>query len=184
MKYILENKEIELTEEELEEIIAQKNAVLEPAKATWGHIPCEYNKDETMVLDGVKYHRHVNGGGWVSEKAQVDDTAWVGFFAMVKNGVVKDQAIIHDTAIVNCDGLQSGAKGNVSGSARVYGSAHIWDSACVYDSANVYGSAHIWDSACVYGSAHVSGSARVYGSGYLKKSTSESIALKDGEIVE
>ena len=133
---------------------------------------------QTMTIDGVKYHRHKNGGGWVSEKAQVEDTVWVGVFAVVHNGVIKDQVIIHDRAVVDCDNLQEGTDSNLSGSAQVYGSARVYGSAQVYDSAWVY------DSARVYGSAWVYDSAQVYGSGYLKKSTSEDIELKNGETIE
>jgi tetrahydrodipicolinate N-succinyltransferase len=160
------------------------------AKADWGYIPTEINYDETMVLNSIKYHRHKNGGGWVSEKANVEETVWVGFFAIVHNGVLKDQCIIHDRAEINCNDLQKGAKANISDSARVYdstwvyGSASVSGSARVYDSAWVYCSASVSDSARVYGSASVFGSASVSGSGYLKKSTSNDIELKDWETIK
>ena len=115
---------------------------------------------QTMTINGVKYHRHRNGGGWVSEKAKVEDTVWVGVFAVVHNGVAKDKAIIHDRAVINCDSLQEGADSNLSDSAWVFGSARVSGSARVFDSA--------W----------------VSGNGYLKKSTSTSIELKNWEIVE
>lgn len=109
---------------------------------------------QTMTLDGVKYHRHKHGGGWVSEKAKVDETVWVGPLAIIHNGIVKDQAVIHDQAVINCDGLQDGAEFNIGDSAQVYDSAWVF------------------------------GSARVSGQGYLKKDTYEYIELKNWEIVE
>lgn len=38
---------------------------------------------DTLIIDGVRYLRHVNGGGWVAETAQVADSAFVGLFAQV-----------------------------------------------------------------------------------------------------
>ena len=37
----------------------------------------------TITLDGVKFHRHPNGGGWVADTAKVANTAFVGLFARV-----------------------------------------------------------------------------------------------------
>ena len=37
----------------------------------------------TMTLDGVSFHRHSNGGGWVADTAKVANTAFVGLFARV-----------------------------------------------------------------------------------------------------
>ena len=158
----------------------------------WGYKAALTNEflAQTMVLDGVKYHRHKHGGGWVSELAQVDETVWVGALAIVHNGVVKDQVVIHDGAAIDCDGLQDGVDANLSGSARVYGSAVVSGSARVYGSAVVsgsawvYGSAVVSDSARVYGSAVVSDSAWVSGKGYLKKDTNKNIELKNWEIIE
>ena len=132
----------------------EKKEKKEYAKPTWGNfadLTPEF-LEQTMIMNGVKYHRHPNGGGWVSEKAQVDDTVWVGAFAVIHNGVVKDQAIIHDRAVVDCDGLQDGADFNVGGSAQVLNSAQILDSAQIFDSIHpfglirMYGSAQIWET--------------------------------------
>lgn len=145
---------------------------------------------QTMTLNGVEYHRHKHGGGWVSEKAKVDETVWVGPLAIIHNGVVKDQAVIHDNAEVNCDDLQAGAEFNIGDSARVFdsalvfGSAWVFGSAMVCDFARVSDLARVFGSAQVFGLARVFGSARVYGQGHLKKDTYEDIRLKDGQTVE
>lgn len=124
------------------------------AKPNWGVTDPVFNPDETITINGVTYKRHKNGGGFVSEKATVEETVWVGIFAVVHNGVIKDQVIIHDRAVIDCDRVADG------------------------EIANLYGSAIVSDSASVYGSA------RVYGEGYLLKNTNESICLKAWETVK
>ncbi len=122
----------------------------------WGHKAdlTEEFLSQTMVLDGIEYHRHRHGGGWVSEKADVEETVWIGPFAVVHNGVIRDQVILHDRATVNCTGLQDGADSNISDSARVYGLARVF------------------------------GTAHVYGEGYLKKDTDKDIELKNWETIK
>lgn len=36
------------------------------------------NDRNTQILDGIPYHRHPNGGGWVAETASVEPTVHVG----------------------------------------------------------------------------------------------------------
>lgn len=204
-----------MTKQELQEQInkLQKQLEnLEPEYAeepSWGYKAglTEEFLAQTMVLDGVMYHRHKHGGGWVSDKARVDETVWVGPLAIVHNGVIIEQAVIHDHAEINCDGQQECGY-NIGGSAQVHDSARVFGSSRVYDSAEVYGSARVYDSAQVFNSAQVFdltlvfnsaqvfnsvrvfnsswvyGSAQVYGNGYLKRSTSEDIELKNGETIE
>lgn len=114
--------------EELKQYVAQKEQKPKMAIVPyWGYKAdlTEEFLSQTMTIDGVKYHRHIHGGGWVSEKAQVDETVWVGVFAVVHNGVVKDQAVIADRAIVDCSGLQSGATYNIGDSAWVSGEVYL-----------------------------------------------------------
>ena len=40
--------------------------------------------DDVLILDGAKYHRHSNGGGWVAETASVAADAFVGLYADVE----------------------------------------------------------------------------------------------------
>ena len=72
------------------------------------------------MLDGVKGHRHPNGGGWVSASAEVAPSAYVAPDAMVLYGArVLDSASIEDFAVVK------GPKTVVSGNARISGQAYI-----------------------------------------------------------
>lgn len=96
-----------------------------------------------LVVDGVKYHRHPNGGGLVTETAFVAPTAFVGPFALVKdkarvlnNAQILDRAIIEEHAVVN-------GEARVYGEARVFGDAQVYGGARVYGSTRVYGLARI-----------------------------------------
>ena len=55
---------------------------------------------EAGASDPENGHRHANGGGWVSNSAHVDSTAYVGPYARVLGGTVKDHARIEDHAII------------------------------------------------------------------------------------
>ncbi len=63
------------------------------------------------------YAQHSNGGGWVSNKAKVAATAYVGPDAVVNGGTVSGNARIEDFAVVN--------GGNISGNAVVRGRALV-----------------------------------------------------------
>ncbi|SHK67433.1 hypothetical protein SAMN05720759_10563 [Fibrobacter sp. UWB12] len=63
------------------------------------------------------YSQHANGGGWVSNKAKVAATAYVGLDAVVNGGTVSGNARIEDFAVVN--------GGTISGNAVVRGRALV-----------------------------------------------------------
>lgn len=63
------------------------------------------------------YTQHSNGGGWVSNKAKVAATAYVGPDAVVNGGTVSGNARIEDFAVVN--------GGTISGNAVVRGRALV-----------------------------------------------------------
>ncbi|WP_235002965.1 DUF6055 domain-containing protein [Fibrobacter sp. UWB16] len=63
------------------------------------------------------YAQHSNGGGWVSNKAKVAATAYVGPDAVVNGGTVSGNARIEDFAVVN--------GGTISGNAVVRGRALV-----------------------------------------------------------
>jgi carbonic anhydrase/acetyltransferase-like protein (isoleucine patch superfamily) len=63
------------------------------------------------------YTQHSNGGGWVSNKAKVAATAYVGPDAVVNGGTVSGDARIEDFAVVN--------GGTISGNAVVRGRALV-----------------------------------------------------------
>ena len=63
------------------------------------------------------YSQHSNGGGWVSNKAKVAATAYVGPDAVVNGGTVSGDARIEDFAVVN--------GGTIGGNAVVRGRALV-----------------------------------------------------------
>ena len=65
------------------------------------------------------YAKHANGGGWVSSKAKVDASVYVGPDAVVNGGTVSGDARIEDFAVVN--GGTVGGKAVVRGRALVSG---------------------------------------------------------------
>ena len=126
----------------------------------------EKEEIQLFEVNGVKYHRHPNGGGLVAETARVAETAYVGPFALVKDKAqVLDEARIEDRAVIS-------EKAVIREKAQVSGSALVCDSALVYGSTRVCGSARVFGSAQVYDSAWISGLAQVCGSvhkGYITK---------------
>ena len=73
-----------------------------------------------QMIDGIKGHRHENGGGWVADSAEVADTAYVGPDAMVLDGAkVLGNAAIEDFAVLR------GPEAVISGNAKLSGQAHV-----------------------------------------------------------
>jgi hypothetical protein len=123
--------------------------------------------------------QHPNGGGWKSNTATVDATAWIGPNAQVLDtakvrgyariedyAVVKNSAQVRDYAVVYGHAM-------VEGNAQVYGNAKVRDWGHVFGYAEVYENAKVIEHAnCgdgnatihteVYGAAIVKGTAYVY----------------------
>ncbi|ESQ86528.1 avirulence protein [Asticcacaulis sp. AC460] len=74
-------------------------------------------------------HVHPNGGGWVGKDAKVDASVYVGPYAQVLGGTVKDHARIEDHAIVR--------SGTISGDAVVGGMSIIDNNVVIKDKAVV-----------------------------------------------
>lgn len=105
----------------------------------------------------VPAHQHPKGGGWVAETAHVDETCYVGPYAIVYgNARVTENAIINDYA-------------------KIYGEAKI------YGNAKVYGDAQVFDTAQVYGNARVTGKAKIYGDSRV---IDNSLVYDDAEVYE
>lgn len=110
-------------------------------------------------------HRHANGGGWVSDAAQVADSAYVGPGARVFGGTVSGNARIEDHATVY--------GGAVSGNAVVKGisvlltDAHV-DGNAVIDT-NFQSFDYFNDSPQVSGTAQVRGAVEYYTQRHLTK---------------
>ena len=144
----------------------------------------------------VPAHRHIKGGGWVADTANVHNSAYIGEDALVYgNALVYGDAWVSGNALVYGDAWVSGSArvyGNalvygdawVSGNARVRGDALVYGNALVYGDALVHDNALVYGNARVYGDAWVSGDAWVYGNALVKRgeytSTPTSITRSDG----
>lgn len=110
------------------------------------------------------YAKHANGGGWVSSKAKVDASVYVGPDAVVNGGTVTDDVRIEDFAVVN--GGTVGGKAVVRGRALVSGGS-MADNAILEEDAWLV-SGTIKDDArvgalSVITNSTVSGKAQVHG---------------------
>jgi hypothetical protein len=110
------------------------------------------------------YAKHANGGGWVSSKAKVDASAFVGpdavvnggtvsgnarieDFAVVNGGTVGDNAVVRGRALVSAGTIKDDAvleedawlvSGTISGKAKV-GALSVIVNSSISDDAQVYG---------------------------------------------
>ncbi|MCR4793749.1 MAG: N-acetylglucosamine-1-phosphate uridyltransferase [Ruminococcus sp.] len=110
------------------------------------------------IKKSIEGHNHPNGGGFVADTVEIDDTVYVGQDAMVLgNSVIRDKVVITDHAVVN--------------NAEISDNARISDYACVYGfwwaTPTISGNAKIGENAVVTAGASVSGNARVMGNAYL-----------------
>lgn len=99
---------------------------------------------------------HSNGGGWVSNNANVASTAFVGPYAMVLGGTVSGNARIEGFATVE--------GGNVSGNAVVKDNAAIYN-ATISGDAVISGNAWM-EGGTVMNTAQVKGNAMVWSATY------------------
>jgi UDP-3-O-[3-hydroxymyristoyl] glucosamine N-acyltransferase len=130
----------------------------------------------------VPAHKHLKGGGWVAETANVDNDCFIGPHAVVfGNARVSGNAIINDYAKVYGDAQVYGnakvygkaevydkahvlGHAKISGNARVYENARATDNAMVYDDCQVYGNAIVRNNAEILNKARVCGKADIYDS--------------------
>ncbi|NIJ20345.1 hypothetical protein FHS95_002037 [Sphingomonas naasensis] len=92
-----------------------------------GAMPEGFQPDAPAPVRGG--HRHPNGGGWVAPGAVVDATAWVGPYARVLAGSVRNHARVEDHAVI--------ASGQILGNARVSALSVIRGNTIVKDRARV-----------------------------------------------
>lgn len=123
----------------------------------------------------VPAHNHPKGGGIVANSAMVDETVYVGPYAMIYDNArvyadakvdgyarVYEDAFVHGNAKISGDARVYG-KASVNGNARVSGNARIYDKAKIMDQAQVFGEAEVYGNAIVRNSAEVYEDARIYG---------------------
>ncbi len=100
-------------------------------------------------------------GGWISDSAHVDSTAYVG-----PNSWVCEYSRVSDNAVLRSGSTYGNAHVYENArliSARIGGVVQVYGNAKVIR-ARVVGRAHVYDRARVMNSASVSGNAKVYGS--------------------
>ena len=125
-------------------------------------------------------HIHSNGGGWVADSAQVEDSVYVGPDAMVLgNAVLTGNVRVEDHAIV---AGSTTASDNVviSGHAVVDGGGMIYDNGWIFGSVTLSGNAVIGDSAVVTNSCKVSGNAKVLQKAYL----TDAVTVSDNAVIK
>lgn len=103
------------------------------------------------------YHNHSNGGGLVSDSANVAETVYVGPDAKVLgsatvsgNARIEDYAVVQDNASVSDNAVIVGYA-IIAENGKVSGNARVDDTAMVMGKAQVSGNAKVIESACVYG---------------------------------
>jgi UDP-3-O-[3-hydroxymyristoyl] glucosamine N-acyltransferase len=127
----------------------------------------------------VPAHQHINGGGWISNTAHVDDNCYVGPSAQVfgnakvtGNVIINDYARVYGHAFVYgkamiygdsqvCGNAQVYGFAKVSGHANVYENARVLDNSIVHEYCKIYGNAVVRNNSEVLGYSHVYGNAVV-----------------------
>lgn len=119
------------------------------------------------------YHVHANGGGLVSDSANVADSVYVGKNAKVMgtatvsgNARIEDYAVVQDSATVTDSAVISGYA-IIAENATVSGNTRVDDTAMVMGRANVSGNAKVIESACVYGNTKMTDNAVAKGMAFV-----------------
>ena len=119
------------------------------------------------------YHTHSNGGGLVSNSANVADTVYVGPDAMVRGNAtisgnvrLEDHAVVQDYAQVKDNAVISGY-GIVAENAVVSGNARVGDTAMVMGASKISGNAKVIESACIYGNTTMTDNSCAKGTAFV-----------------
>lgn len=119
------------------------------------------------------YHVHSNGGGLVSDRANVAESAYVGKNAKVMgnatvsgNARVEGFAVVQDSATVK-DNAVVGGYAIIAENAVISGNARVDDTGLVMGRAEVSGNAKVIESACVYGNTKMSENAVAKGNAFV-----------------
>jgi len=104
---------------------------------------------QTMSMFNETFRRHPNGGGWVSDTAEVADTVQIGPFAVVSGEAkVTGSVQVLDTARVRGEAKISG-HATIAQGAWVFGNAKVSDNAQVGGRSRVFGRAKVDGDTCV-----------------------------------
>lgn len=116
------------------------------------HEAAELPPKEILELQpDVTWHKHPNGGGWVSETAYVEASASVsGRAAVFGNARVLDRTRVYGSS-------------RIAGNAECYGAPHIHGRAFIGGQAKIYDAAKVLGDAQVYGYVEIGGQSVVRG---------------------
>lgn len=119
------------------------------------------------------YHTHANGGGLVSDNANVADSVYVeknakvmGNATVAGNVRIEDYAVVQDSATVKDNAVISGYA-IIAENATVSGNARVDDTGLVMGRANISGNAKVIESACVYGNTKMTDNAVAKGVAFV-----------------
>ncbi len=142
-----------------EEVVPFKSKEQYPYSVTFSDgISIKKREVQTGANWWESYHTHPNGGGTVSDNANVADSVYVGPNAKVLgsavvsgNARIEDYAVVQDNATVSDNAVIAGYA-IIAENAQISGNARVDDTALVMGRAQVSGYSRVIESACVYGS--------------------------------
>lgn len=145
----------------------------------------------TGINPWESYHNHPNGGGLVSDIAEVDNSVYIAPEAKVLGGAkvtgnvrIEDHAVVQDNASVSGNAVVGGYA-IVAEDAVVSGNARIDDCAVVAGQANISGNARVIESAWVYSTYSIKDDACAKGMAFCMATGSLSgQAVVDGDYYD
>lgn len=112
----------------------------------------------------VSAHTHQKGGGLVADTVMIDETVYVGPYAMVYGNA----RVYGDVRIDGYSKVYDNAF--ISGNAKIYGDAQVFENAVVRDNARISGNAKVYGRAKISEIAQVYGDSEVYGNAIVRQS--------------
>lgn len=98
-------------------------------------------REPDLIINGVHYHHHPNGGGWVAETASVDESVWVGGLVFVHGKPrISENVVLLD--MVEIDGSPT-----ISGNAVLSNWTKVWGSPTICGNVRTYQHTRIFDKA-------------------------------------
>ncbi|MEX1010911.1 MAG: Svx/AvrXca family virulence/avirulence protein [Balneolaceae bacterium] len=141
-----------------------------------GAVPEGFRADDPAPVPGAT--RHSNGGGWVGPDAEVTETAFVGPYARVLSGIVRDNARVVDHAVIDGGIVQGnavvGALSVVNEGVTIRGNARV---GTTYRPLGAFGSDQtLSGNIQLYGDVELRGSDVTYSEGVFFGSVTENQA--------
>jgi len=128
-------------------------------------------------------HRHSNGGGFVSDIAEVAETAYVGPHAMVLGEArVEDNACIKESAVVLGPGPVISGNAKVSGRAWLFGNVDVSGDARILEAATVSTTSNTRANPGK-GRVKITGSAVIKGDAFVRLSGSDQ-TITGGVVID